>query len=69
MPVSDAQARISESEFTDWQLWFEHRNELAERQRQGLPMHDSDNADELTPAQSAAYVAGIFTQLSARREP
>lgn len=67
MPVSDAQARITEAEFTDWQLWFEHRNDLAERQAKGLPMHDSDAAEEMTPEQSAAHVMGVFNQMAASR--
>jgi hypothetical protein len=48
-------------------LWFEYRNELAERQRKGLPMHDSDNATELTPQQSAAHVAGLMSRFSGKK--
>ena len=64
MPVCEAQARITEAEFTDWQLWFEHRNDMAERQQKGLPMHDSDAADELTPEDSVQQVHAVFGQLA-----
>ncbi len=67
MPVCEAQARMTEAEFTDWQLFFEYRNELAEKQREGLSMHDSDNAEDLTPSESAQHVHTLFSQVIARR--
>lgn len=66
MTVAEAQARMTQAEFIDWQLWFEWRNDMAERQRLGMPMHDSDAADELTPDESAKHVQAIFGQLAAR---
>lgn len=68
MPVCEAQERIPEAEFVDWQLFFEHRNDMADRQRQGLPMHDSDSATELTPEQSAEHVTAVMNLFSRKQE-
>lgn len=67
MPVAEAQARITEVEFINWMLWFEWRSEVAERQRKGLPMHDGDAADEMTPEESMDHIRNIAAQLNARR--
>lgn len=66
MPVAEAKARVTEAEFTDWMLWFEYQQEIADRARQGLPMHDTETAEEMTPEESAAHVHGLIAQLNAR---
>ncbi len=58
---------MTEAEFVDWMLYFEHQNDMAERQRQGLPMHDGDAADDMTPEQSAQHVTAIFGQIATNR--
>ena len=63
LPVAEAEARITEAEFTDWMLWFEWRTDMAERARKGLPMHDTDEADEMTTEARAAHLHTIRAQL------
>jgi hypothetical protein len=60
MPVADALERITEAEFIDWMLWFERRDEMAERARKGQPLDDTEYADEMTPEETAAHLSAIF---------
>jgi hypothetical protein len=63
MPVREAQERISEAEFIDWMLWHEHKADMEERARKGEPLHDTDEADDMTPEETVNHLRMIFGQL------
>jgi hypothetical protein len=69
MPVAEAQARISEPEFHDWMEWFAWRHDMAERASDGRPAYDPDDADDMTPAESAAHVSALFRQIASAATP
>lgn len=68
MSVAEAQERISEAEFDDWRHWFAWRIEMAERARKNLPMHDTDDADDMTPEESETHMRALMAQLQQRRD-
>ena len=65
--MAEWQAQMTEAEFVDWLLYWEHQNDMAERQREGLSMHDGDNAEDMTQEESVRHVTAIFSQLAAKK--